>query len=257
MKTLYTTQAIKNKRGRKYILFPKDNAVTSSLYNNELYEPWLYEFLHVNDIPVEGTEIIDIGSNNGQIAIEFAHLVGDGGTVHAFEPQRVIYYQLCGNVFFNGLDNVLCNHMAIGNYDGITKVENPNYFDKGFVNFGDVHVGKEFKDYEVVQIKKLDSFTFTRVSVMKIDVQGFEIEVLNGAINTINEHRPIIFIEIEEDQLHRYGQTEESVINVLKDLNYTVNRFHEGKPFQTISGKCLDFVAVPNDRYDINKIKLL
>jgi hypothetical protein len=147
--------------------------------------------------------------------------------------------------------------MAIGNYDGITKVENPNYFDKGFVNFGDVHVGKEFKDYEVVQIKKLDSFKFTRVSVMKIDVQGFEIEVLNGAINTINEHRPIIFIEIEEDQLHRYGQTEESVINVLEGLNYTVNRFYEGKPFQTISGKCLDFVAVPNDRYDNNKIKLL
>lgn len=257
MKTLYVTQAIKNIRGRKYILFPKDNAVTSSLYNNELYEPWLYEFLRVNEISVEGTEIIDIGSNNGQIAIEFAHLVGDRGIVHAFEPQRVIYYQLCGNVFFNGLDNVLCHHMALGNYDGTTKVEKPDYHDKGFVNFGDVHVGKEFENYETIQIKKLDSFKFSKVSVIKIDVQGFETEVLNGAINTINEHRPIIFIEIEEDQLYRYGQTEESVIKILKDLNYTVNRFHEGKPFQTISGKCLDFVAVPNDRYNTDKIKLI
>ena len=240
---------------RRYLLFPKDNAVTSSLYNNELYEPWLYTFIQKNGVDVESTDIIDIGANNGQISVEFAHLVGDEGRVHSFEPQRIIYYQLCGNVFFNGLDNVFCHNLALGNTDGIIDIEVPDYHSTGFVNFGDVHVGLETEKSDKVEMRRLDSFEFQNVSVIKIDVQGFEMEVIEGAEETIKKHRPVIFIEIEEDQLERYGKTSEDLISKIESFGYYVKRFLEDVTFFTTSGKCLDFFAVPKEKFDISSIK--
>ena len=69
-------------------------------------------------------EIIDIGANNGHFTVEFAQYVGDNGKVHSFEPQRIIFQQLCGNVFLNGLDNVYTYNVALGDKVGITYVEN-------------------------------------------------------------------------------------------------------------------------------------
>lgn len=256
MKTKFFVEGIQNTRPnlhepttveqRKYLLFPNDNAVTATLYANELYEPYLYQFLIENNINIEGTTVVDVGGNNGQIAIEFAHLVGDKGKVVSFEPQRLIFQQLCGNVFMNGLDNVWAFNVAIGDQEGIVNIERPNYFDTGSVNFGNVHVGLGENSEQVI-LRKLDSFGLENVSIIKIDVQGFEKKVLLGAKETITKNKPIIFIEIEEDQLNLYGETEYSVFETLSELGYSYCRFNDGLPYQTISGLCLDFVALPNE----------
>jgi len=254
MKTKFNVEAIQNVKPipqvliqeRKYLLFPNDNAVTSTLYSNQLYEPYLYQFLSENHISIEGKNVIDVGANNGQITVEFAHLVGDTGKVYSFEPQRIIFQQLCGNVFVNGLDNVHAYNMAIGDEDGLTQIEKPDYFQKGPVNFGNIHVGVK-ENYEIVKLHKLDTLQIENVSLIKIDVQGFEKKVLIGAKETIKKNRPIIYIEIEESQLNLYGDTTESVLEVLQSLEYSWTRFNEGMPYTTDSGLCLDFVAIPNE----------
>ena len=256
MKSKFNIEAIQNRREsifdpstfdeRKYLLFPNDNAVTASLFNNQLYEPYLYQFLKENNLDIKGTNVVDIGGNNGQIAVEFAHLVGDNGKVFSFEPQRVIFQQLCGNVFVNGLDNVYAFNIALGNEEGLTTIQKPNYFDEGFVNFGDVHVGVQ-SDYETVIMRQLDSYSLDNISIIKIDVQGFERKVLLGAKETIEKNKPIIYIEIEQDQLELYGDSEESVLQLLIDYGYSFARFNDGMPYQTNSGLCLDFVAIPNE----------
>lgn len=103
-----------------YALFPNDNAVTSSIINGRQYEKYMFDFLELNQIDCEGKDIVDVGANNGSFAVDFSHLVGDHGRVFSFEPQRIIYYQLCANVFLNGLDNVYCYNVAVGN--GIEKI---------------------------------------------------------------------------------------------------------------------------------------
>lgn len=254
MKKKFSIDAIQNRKPipqiviqeRKYLLFPNDNAVTSTLYSNQLYEPYLYEFLSENNISIEGKNVIDVGANNGQITVEFAHLVGDFGKVYSFEPQRIIFQQLCGNVFINGLDNVHAFNIAIGDEDGITKIEKPDYFQAGPVNFGNVHVGVN-ENYETVKVHKLDTLQIENVAILKIDVQGFEKKVLIGAKETIMKNRPIIYIEIEELQLNLYGDTTESVLEVLQSLEYSWTRFNDGMPYTTDSGLCLDFVAIPNE----------
>jgi FkbM family methyltransferase len=238
---------------RKYILFPNDNAVTSCLINGSIYEPYYFDFISDNLISLDGMEIIDIGANNGHFTVEFAQYVGDTGKVRSFEPQRIIFQQLCGNVFLNGLDNVYTYNVALGDKVGITNVEKPNYFDSGYVNFGDVHILESTdENVEKVEIKTVDSYEFENVGLIKIDAQGFESYILSGATNTINKYRPYIFIEIEDDQLKKYGFSEQSLIDQIEKMGYIVRRFHIGVSYQTVSSVCLDCVCIPIEKYETN-----
>jgi FkbM family methyltransferase len=231
----------------RFALFPKDNAITSSIIEGWQYESYMFEFLYKNHIKTNGKDIIDVGGNNGNFAIDFAHMVGDNGKVHSFEPQRLIYYQLCGNVFINGLDNVYCHNLAIGSCVDSVFIETPNYFEKGYVNFGNVKIGKTGE--RVVQVP-LDQFEFNDVVFIKIDVQGYELNVINGAINTINKHRPYLFVEFEDDLLQDAGSSEKELQAKIESLGYIVKRFHDGVLHQTTSGKCLDCVCIPKEKFE-------
>jgi FkbM family methyltransferase len=239
---------------RKYILFPNDNAVTSSLINGWIYEPYLFEFFSDNQIDLDGTEILDIGANNGHFTVEFANYVGDEGKVYSFEPQRIIFQQLCGNVFLNGLDNVYTYNVAVGHENGTVNVEKVDYHNNGYVNFGDVHIVSG--EGESVPIIKVDDMSFNNISVIKIDVQGFEQHVISGAVNTINKFRPFIFVEVENHQLQKYGFNENTLAELFKTLNYTMVRFQKGIPYQTESGECLDCICIPNERLENETFKI-
>jgi FkbM family methyltransferase len=232
----------------KFALFPNDNAVSSSIINGWQYEPYVFEFLEINNIITTDKDIIDIGANNGSFAVDFAHLVGNKGSVHSFEPQRIIYYQLCGNVFMNGIDNVYCYNLAIGDSETDIKVQKPNYFQYGNVNFGDVKVGNVDGDSVLVQQRRLDSFDFKDVVFIKIDVQGYELNVIKGAEKTIAKHRPYLFVEFEDDLLKEAGTSEQELQDKIESLGYVVKRFQEGIRYQTTSGKCLDCVCIPKEK---------
>lgn len=239
---------VKNKL--KYALFPNDNAVTSSIIQGWQYEPYIFEFLKINCIETYGKDIVDVGANNGNFAVEFSHLAGDDGKVHSFEPQRLIYYQLCGNVFINGLDNVYCHNVAIGDKQGVTYIDKPDYLSKDYVNFGNVSLKKKFEDNktDVVDMYPLDMYDFTDVVFIKIDVQGYEPNVIEGAKKTIQKHRPYLFVEFEEHLLVENDSSEDLLKKQIEDLGYVVKRFQEGIPYQTESGMCLDCVCIPIEK---------
>ena len=233
-----------------FALFPNDNAVTSSIIDGWQYEKYMFDFLEDNQIECDGKDIVDIGANNGNFAVDFSHLVGDKGKVHSFEPQRIIYYQLCANVFLNGLDNVYCHNIALGNTNEQIKIEKPDYFFDGNVNFGDVCVNNDAENFEFVESKKLDDYEFDNIVFIKIDVQGYEPFVIDGAIKTIEQHRPYLFVEFEGHLLNKFGSSEEELTHKIESLGYVVKRFQEGIPYQTESGKCLDCVCIPKEKYD-------
>jgi FkbM family methyltransferase len=233
----------------KYVLFPNDNAVTSSIIEGWQYEKYMFDFLERNQIDCEGKTIIDIGANNGNFTIDFAHLVGDNGMVHSFEPQRIIYYQLCTNVFINGLDNVYCHNEAIGNIDDFVMIEKLNYFESvNMVNFGGAEIVKENGD--LIPLKRLDSYDFKDVIFIKIDVQGYESYVIDGAKETIKKHRPYLFVEFEDHLLKKQKTSEIELKEKIEALGYVVLPFQEGIPYQSYSGKCLDYVAIPKEKFE-------
>jgi FkbM family methyltransferase len=232
----------------KFALFPNDNAVSSSIINGWQYEPYMFEFLVRNNIQTTSRSIIDIGGNNGSFAVDFAHLVGDSGNVYSFEPQRIIFYQLCANVFLNGLDNVYCHNVAIGDgFDGHVRIDIPDYHNKGDVNFGDVRVSQKG---DLVEQRALDSYVFDDVVFIKIDVQGYEGFVIDGAKETIKKHRPYLFVEFEDHLLKEQGSSELELQSKIESLGYIVKPFQEGITYQSHSGKCLDYVGIPKEKFE-------
>ena len=232
-----------------YALFPNDNAVTVSIIEGWQYEKYMFDFLEKNQIDCKGKDIIDVGANNGSFTVDFAHLVGNNGKVHSFEPQRIIYYQLCANVFLNGLTNVYCHNVAVGDTNKFVKIETPNYFEKNeMVNFGGAEITEN--DGELVKCKMLDHYNFEEVVFIKIDVQGYEPFVIDGAIHTINKHRPYLFVEFEDHLLRKQDSSEEKLQSKIESLDYIVKPFQPRIPYQSYSGKCLDYVCIPKEKWE-------
>lgn len=234
----------------KFALFPNDNAVTSTIINGRQYEPYIFDFLVKNNVNLNGCDVVDVGANNGNFTIDFAMLVGDEGRVFAFEPQRLIYYQLCGNVFMNGLDNVYCHNVALSDKDSTLHIEVPDYHSKMKVNFGDVRVGdKEYLNNKTERITatKLDNYDFKFLKLVKIDVQGFETYVIRGAENTFKKHRPFIVFEIDEDYLNKSLTNKNELLNTLNSFGYEVYPFQKGVLYQTTTGECLDWIGIPKE----------
>jgi FkbM family methyltransferase len=138
-----------------------------------------------------GDIAIDIGANIGAHTIPMAQLVGPTGAVYAFEAQRVVFQIMCGNLALNEIGNVHAFPSAVGRVTGSVKVPVLNY--SGVNNFGGIAVGAE--DGDEVGLVTIDDFSLPRVKLMKIDVEGMELDVLQGSKVTLARCRPLLYVE--------------------------------------------------------------
>ncbi len=222
---------------KEYILFKNDCGVTDMTRRGGVYEHYIFDYIRDN-IYTKGRTIIDIGANFGFHTLEFADLVGDGKVI-SFEPQKLIYYQLCGNIILNGYDNITAYNVALSDEHNYLKMENLQYNSTETINIGNAHLDAYYDSgYNEVEVRPLDSYEFDSVSVIKIDVQGYEPRVLNGAIETIKRHKPVIFIEVESPQLQIYGYTQDDVFERLNSMGYKYKKVLNAEHL-------VDYVAVP------------
>ena len=138
-----------------------------------------------------GDVALDIGANFGSHTIPLAQFVGPAGAVYAFEPQRILFQILCGNVALNELGNVRALSVALGRAAGRTKVPALDY--RGANNFGGIPLGGEHG--EDVAVLALDQVELPKLRFIKLDVEGMELDVLAGARQTLARHRPILYVE--------------------------------------------------------------
>lgn len=144
--------------------------------------------------------IFDIGANIGTFTTWIAKAFPNG-KVYAFEPQRAVFQILSGNAAINNLYNVYTYNIGLGKVNTKIEFEEPNYFsnnDFGMFSLVEKMV-TESRDKIVVQINTLDWFleyyNVPKVHLLKIDVEGMDLDVLIGGTNTIKKHLPVIFIE--------------------------------------------------------------
>ncbi|WP_448204850.1 FkbM family methyltransferase [Azospirillum sp. sgz302134] len=154
-----------------------------------------------------GTEltVLDIGANFGTYSMALVHAVGARGKVHAFEAQRIIFNMLAGSVALNGITNIHCHNMAVGDREG--SIPLPQFDYDRPLNFGSVELGPvqreplsqerryDAEQAEDVPLTTIDRFAFSRVGLIKIDVEGMEMAVLDGAAETIARCRPVLYVE--------------------------------------------------------------
>jgi len=139
-----------------------------------------------------GDVALEIGSNIGTNVVPLARRVGPQGTVIAFEPQRQVHQMLCANVALNGLAKVIAPWGAAGAEAGSIRVPSIDYEARG--NFGGVSLAAEGAG-ERVRVMTVDGLKVKACRLMKIDVEGMEIDVLKGAARTIARLQPRLYVE--------------------------------------------------------------
>jgi FkbM family methyltransferase len=153
-----------------------------------------------------GVVAIDCGANIGVHTVEWSKHMTGWGQVLAIEAQERVYYALAGNIAVNNCFNARAMHAAVAEKPGTMKMPNPDYLAPA--SFGSLELKKrdntEFIgqpiDYSEsgmvdVQTVSIDSLGLGRVDLIKIDVEGMELDVLTGGAKSISEHRPVLLVE--------------------------------------------------------------
>ncbi len=143
-----------------------------------------------------GSVAIDIGANKGVYSWALSRICRE---VQAFEPNPKMFHLLTAAV----PENVKTHEVALSNAGGEAKLILPIQRSGRFSNQGATLQAKKMdgdKGFEILNVdqKPLDSYDFRDVSFIKIDVEGFELEVIDGARETLARERPNMLIEIDE-----------------------------------------------------------
>lgn len=166
----------------------------------------------------DGVVALDCGANVGVHTIEWAHAMTNWGAVLAFEAQERIFYMLAGNIAINNCFNARAIWAAVGAQAGEIGVPRPDYFRNA--SFGSLEIRKTDRteyigqainyssdELEKTRMLAIDDLCLDRLDFLKIDIEGMEMEALDGARLTIERAKPQIFIEhikTNEAQLNQF-----------------------------------------------------
>lgn len=182
--------------------------------------------------------IIDVGVNIGHTLLNFARL-SPGGKIFGFEPDSVNYQKAERNIGLNDFGNISLIKKGVGSKTATARLYRVNEDNAGMNRIldcsADLH--NEF-DFDEIEIIKLDDFAveneLAQIDLIKIDVEGYELKVLEGAENSLRAYAPTLFIELDDDNLRDQGDSAEKVILFLERFGYKIFRAADESP---ISGE--------------------
>ena len=140
--------------------------------------------------------VLEVGANMGTHTISLAKLLaGNNRRLIAFEPQPFVFHNLCGNLALNGLSNVRAWPYACSDETTTLYFDVPDY--GSTVNTGGIAMRREGEEGRLaVPCVRLDDMEGTEtVSLIKIDAEGFELNVLRGAEHILAQSRPVLYME--------------------------------------------------------------
>ena len=228
---------------------PTQHSIAAHLTGGSMYEP---EISHpLLQLLQPGDSFIDIGANVGYFTVLAAHLVGETGRVYAFEPEQENFSRLTYNIALNNLSNVLTYQAAVGDRaadvelfinsdnDGGHALWNP-----GAHSFNTLSRERTIRQKaQMLALDMVESIAHEtrRIKAIKIDVEGYELHALQGALQIIIRHQvPFLFVELNRLALHQSGTSERALMLYMHHLGYQAC-FVE----TTGAGEPINFVELP------------
>lgn len=254
-------------KGIKYIVFDIKDSINSAIkYNGEfaLLEREICKVFILNNRLKEGV-VLDIGANLGSFSLPLSKIKeADSINFMCFEPQKIVFQQLCGNVILNQSSNIQTYNIALGERSGILNIPQLDLANSdnvgGYSLDETIRRNREEKpgfssrnsytgEIETVDLKTLDSYEIKKnIIFMKIDVEGNELEVIKGAYNTFKQHSfPPILFEVW-DHIDWYKDKAIKTKNALLDMNYELIKIGENYLAQHKGNKSYIDVKINNGR---------
>lgn len=169
----------------------KNKGIENTLLNNSL------KLLKSN---IDDKTIFDVGTNFGYLSMVWANSICKKGKVYSFEPHPLLYNSLSKSIKSNSLEDIIVwENVAVGNETGTIDIKIlPTTSNKMDVESNSINVKKE-----KVNIITLDHYVeknnIMKCDLIKIDVDGIEFEILNGAKELIKKMYPIFIVETNKD----------------------------------------------------------
>lgn len=182
------------------------------------------DFYEINDLKYldqyldSKSVVLDIGANIGNHTIYWGKIT-NVEKVYSFEPIKSTFEKLKVNVEINNLENkVKIYNVGVGKVLSRANIDNYNATNCGASTIAICPNGN-------IEIITIDSLAIEdKISLIKIDTEGFELDVLKGAVETIKKHKPLIYVEIDSQNLiqaeaffEKYNYRKEKQV---KDTNY-------------------------------------
>jgi FkbM family methyltransferase len=206
-----------------------NDLIGNLLERDSIWEP--YNIAIMEKYIAQGSTVLDIGANIGFFSVVLSKIVGENGTVVAFEPIEENYKVLEVNT--TNLTNVQLCKYALGNVTGVVSMHSE------VGNKGNSYVVNESEGD--IDIRRLDDLNLSP-SFIKMDVQGFEYDVLLGGLETLRRCRPVMIIELEDSNPSIPTSYKESKLNSIRllkeELNYTLYNIESDYP--------VDYLCIPN-----------
>ncbi len=189
--------------GQKAILrpFSDDPIVVNEVHNWQSYES-LAKIL-------EGQVILDIGAHIGIFALRASSILGKSGRMIAFEPEIENYRLLLANRRLNGASNISPLNIAISSSVGRRKLRVYTLGRTGIHSLERSENAQPEEDYSIVDVEceTIDSLSrklnLESIEMIKIDVEGHEVAVLDGGVDVLRRLRPMVVMEVAGSRQHQ------------------------------------------------------
>jgi FkbM family methyltransferase len=153
-----------------------------------------------------GQTAVDVGANIGFVTTMLARIVGPSGRILSFEPSPTVFPRLQKTIKANGLANVTALNLGCGASPSIERLHEMSGSSGNASILGDSEVSTKIR---VERLDDIPEVWESAVSLLKIDAEGYEPKVLEGAHRVLEEHRPIIYLEMGGDYVSSTVRTVE------------------------------------------------
>jgi FkbM family methyltransferase len=203
------------RQGLRWRLNPSD-FVQTHLYWTDEYEPW--DLLHLSRWAKPGSVVFDIGANFGYYSLVLASAMGRSGSIFAFEPASATFSRLTTNISLNQLESVVKPiRCALSDTVGTARLE-------GVAGNSGATTFSLDGNGESVVLDTLDRFcvsqSISEVHLIKIDVEGNELRVLEGGHAALTRWLPVLMVEFNRVALERSGASTKKLAGLLEELGY-------------------------------------
>ena len=200
-----------------------------------------------------GDVFIDIGANIGYFSLVASRLVGAGGRVYSFEPSPINVGRLARHLTVNSVENTSILSVGLGHEDEEVRLHFPTRNNAGASTIRAIEAGASMQSHPIV-VRRLDSIVpewQRSPKLIKIDIEGAELNALKGMEKLLREHRPTVLCEMTGEFLQDMDASIEEMLLFMENLGYGTTRLgdlHAGEARQLIAD---DPKTWPNHQIDV------